>query len=374
MIHVYWKSKNHSKFSLILLAILSLGLLGLVENALIEKQQPYYEEKFQAAQLAEKAFHRIRDENERENRILGLEFDPSRSGLIGLNISDVTSNVGSLSAKRTSINPNFAAVIVQLLKQANLKEGDNVAVALSGSFPAMNISVYAAMQTLRLNPTIIASVSSSQWGANHNRFLWLDMESILHQERFFSFRSSAATLGGVEDRALGMSEWGKRNLRQSIERNRVQALEIRDFSQGVEERVNYYAKDRPITQYKAYINIGGGAISIGTSLGKKLFPSGLIRKIPEGAGKVESVTLRFLEQDIPVINVTGVEKMAKKYGLPLSPKTMPRPGEGKIFAKREYNLYLLGFSLASITSALFLFRKKDIVDQPTANIEIQSGL
>ena len=63
-----------------------------------------------------------------------------------------------------------------------MKEGDPVAVSFSGSFPALNIAVYAAIRTLNLKPTIISSVSGSQWGANDPAFLWIDMEHFLKAE------------------------------------------------------------------------------------------------------------------------------------------------------------------------------------------------
>jgi poly-gamma-glutamate system protein len=55
--------------------------------------------------------------------------------------TSLTTDAGNLEAKQTAINPNWAAVIVDLLQQANVKERDPVAVSFSGSFPALNIAV-----------------------------------------------------------------------------------------------------------------------------------------------------------------------------------------------------------------------------------------
>lgn len=360
MISLYWKSQNQNRFSIILIAILSVVLILLVENLQITKEQPYYKDKLTAAKLADRAIRRIQDENRKERRTAALEFDPAKTGLIGLNLSDVTSNVGYLQAKRTSINPNFAAIIVQLLKKANLKEGDIVAVGVSGSFPAMNIATYSALQTLKLKPIIISSATSSQWGANHNDFLWVDMEDLLYRESFFRFKSSVATLGGVEDRALGMTERSKNLLRAGIDRSNIPLLEVQSFTDGIDQRMNIYNKTS--NDVKAYINIGGGSLSVGTSIGKKIFKPGLITRIPEGGLGVDSVILRFLQEEIPVINITMVETLAKRYGLPLAPTTIPKPGEGRIFSKNEYNPYLIFISLGILIGALYKFRMKEIRD------------
>jgi poly-gamma-glutamate system protein len=131
-------------------------------------------------------------------------------------MTSVTSNTGSLPAKQTSINPNFAAVVVQLLKRAGLEEGDVVAIGFSGSFPALNVAVMAAVSVLGLKPIIISSNAASQWGANDPDFLWIDWERTLAAKHIFNFRSVAASIGGIEDRGLGMTPEGRRTIVAAI--------------------------------------------------------------------------------------------------------------------------------------------------------------
>ena len=66
---------------------------------------------------------------------------------------------------------------------------------------------------------IISSLSASQFGANDPDFLWVDMERVLHDSNpdLFPFRTMAASLGGVDDRALGMSKQGRQALNAAIE-------------------------------------------------------------------------------------------------------------------------------------------------------------
>jgi len=109
-------------------------------------------------------------------------IDPGLSGLIGLRRSPVTTVHGSLLAKQTTINPNWAAVIVELLQQAGVGRGHRVAVGLSGSFPARNIATLVALQRLEAKAVVIASVGASQYGANVEGLLWPDMERRLRKQ------------------------------------------------------------------------------------------------------------------------------------------------------------------------------------------------
>jgi poly-gamma-glutamate system protein len=361
MIKVYWKSPFRQKASILLIAITSLFLYVIVELFQIDKEQPHYKEKLIAAKLAEKAFKRIHLENVKNNRMASKDFDPTESGLIGANLSEVTSNVGYISSKQTSINPNFAAVTVHLLHKAKVQPGDSVAIALSGSFPAINIAVYSAIQTMKLNPIVICSVSSSQWGANYSDFLWLDMESLLIKEKILTTKSKSATLGGVDDLALGMTEKSKNLLKNSILRNNVSILEFSNFADGIDKRMALYNSVKK-TDVKAYINIGGGSVSVGTSIGKKAYKPGLNRSIPFEAEEIDSVMLRFLKDGIPVIHFTQIESLAKKYNLPISPKVPPKPGEGNLFKKTEYNPWIVALSLIIILLSLFFLQKKVVND------------
>ena len=82
-------------------------------------------------------------------------------GIIGVEFNEITTTLGALESKRTSANPNFAAVLVDLLLEADLEEGDKVAMNLSSSFPALNIASIVACETLDLEPVIISSIGSS---------------------------------------------------------------------------------------------------------------------------------------------------------------------------------------------------------------------
>jgi hypothetical protein len=93
--------------------------------------QPWYEEKLRAAHLAREAMGAIKAERLRRRIMPDPVADPNGTGLIGVSLSPVTSNSGYLNAKQLSINPNFAAMMVSMLKRAEVNAGDVVAVSLA---------------------------------------------------------------------------------------------------------------------------------------------------------------------------------------------------------------------------------------------------
>ncbi len=356
---IYWRPHRVSRVELVLIAVIAVVGVFLSETFLVREKQPFYKEKLEAARLSRTAMKTIKQERLRKGIKIDKEADPAESGMIGVLMSAVTTNSGHLQAKQTSINPNFAAVIVHMLKRAEVEEGDFVAVGLSSSFPAMNVHVYSALQTLNLEPVVISSVSGSQWGANMPNFLWVDMERLLYEQKVFRFRSIAASRGGVDDRALGLSKWGKRLLDDSIERNDIQTIKPENYEDSLNKRMQIYNEALGDGPFKAYINVGGGTISVGTAAGKRAFRPGLNRKPPYSPITVDSVIGRMSLDGIPVIHLVQIDRLAERYGLPLQPLTIPPIGEGQIFYKMEYSEWLPPVMLGIILLAMFAFIRMD---------------
>ncbi len=357
---IYWRPRGVSRTALVLIAVLSLVSMTAVEYYRVKKQQPYYKEKMSASRLARKAMDALKVAREKQKIAIDRDADPALTGLIGALITPTTSNSGSLAAKQISVNPNFAAVLVQMLKKIGLRTGDVVAVGCSGSFPAMNVCTYAAIKTLGLRPIIISSTAASQWGANYPDFLWIDMERILYEQNIFRFRSAAASVGGVEDRGLGLSPDGRKMILAAIERNKLPFLDPKNYADSIDQRMNLYrerAGDAPI---KAYISVGGGTTSVGKKLGKRLFRPGLNFREPTEAMPADSVMSHFIDQGIPAIHLVKIAKLAQQFGLPAEPSTtIPVVGQGEIFRREEYNVKLTIAALVVIVLALFTFLRLD---------------
>lgn len=234
---IYWRPKGISSRALLLISLLAAGSAFVVEKFQKELRQPYLVEKREAADLAHRAMLAIKEYRIQTGFVIDPLMDPANSGILGSTETPVTTNKGGFYAKRTSINPNFAAVIVDMMKEADLKEGDLIAVGVSGSFPAINMCVYAAAKTLKLKPIIICSASSSEWGANDPDLLWIDMERILNQKKIFPYRAAAASLGGVDDKAKGLPVKSRDMLREGVRRNGLELLEPQDYAESVSKRL-----------------------------------------------------------------------------------------------------------------------------------------
>jgi len=366
---IYWRPQGMSVTALVLICVFSVAGLLTVEIFQRKMKQPYYQEKVEAARLASEAMDFLKREKLRRGIIIDKDIDPLQSGLIGPRMTPVTSDSGNIEAKQISINPNFAAVLVELLKKLKVQEGDKVAVGYTGSFPAINISVSAAIQTLKLKPVIISTASSSQWGANDPDFLWIYMERLLYEKKIFTSRSVAASIGGKSDQGKEMTPEGIKFLTKAIEKNDLLPIRHATIQENVEHRMQIYYKDGAP---KLFINVGGGSASVGKKLYRKQLKPGIILSEPQAVEKTNSVMQKFLEEGIPVIHIENVKDIARHYGLNLHPLTSPSIGDGKIYIRKEYDPVLAGIILAGIILTIYIFAKTDLgfrIFQPTSHKE-----
>ena len=168
--------------TLVSLSLLSiLCFLIAIKNKTIDVS-PSYDSKVKAASLMKSAMDELKDHRMEQSVFIDIENDPNETGLVGGPYSLITTDEGDLDAKLTTLDPNFAAVVIDLMYQLGLKKNDTVAVLMTGSMPGANIAVLTACKALGLNPVTISSVGASQWGANQIDFTWLDMEKILFEK------------------------------------------------------------------------------------------------------------------------------------------------------------------------------------------------
>jgi poly-gamma-glutamate system protein len=334
--------------------------MASVEFFKVEIKQPYYKEKIQAARLMKRGMEIIREYRVRHVGPIDSEIDPANSGLIGLPESPITSTVGLLPAKQTTLNPNWGAVLVQMFKKAGANEGDVAAMGFSGSFPALNLAALSAAEVLKLKVVAISSTTASAWGANIPSLTWLDMERVLYNKGLISYRSAAASLGGLEDRAMAGSKKMRQLLREAVERNKTNFIDIEDSQKNIDTRMETYHGLAEGKRIAVYVNVGGGTVSVGRAAGKKLYKPGLNRKPSRLALSVESVMSRFAREGIPVIHMVYINELAGKYGLPQSLNRMPKVGEGNIFLKLEYNFHLVTANLLILICVLYVFLRRDI--------------
>lgn len=341
--------------SLTLLFILSIILMIIAQRSYVHIKSEDYEAKLEAANLMQSYMDTIREKLTAD----GFEYDPiddpMKTGLIGLRQSSITTSKGLLSEKQTSINPNLAAVFVQELRKARISEGDHVAVGITGSNPAVNLALYAAMAVLKVKPSIIVALGSSSYGANREELTWLDIEAILKEKNMIPFSSSYASLGGRDDLATGLSDNGVLTLRDAMQRNNVPLLIDSDLDKNVELRNAAYHELLPEgARYRLFINIGGGLANVGSDVNAKLIAEGMNRKLAERQFETNGIVMEMAKKNVPVLHMLRVLRWARNYDLPAVPEVMPKVGEGKVFSYQKHNVLVATIALLVLLAAIIV--------------------
>ena len=335
-----YKFRAKSNIVLGVLSFLSLLAFVAVENSKVDVKQDWYNEKLEAAQLSQRAAASLKNYRLEKGVFIDEVNDPNQTTLIGQEYTLTTTDRGYIEAKLSTTNPNFAAVIVQLLKDAGLNDKDNVAVAMTGSFPGLNISTLAALETLNLNPIIISSVGASNFGANDPFFTWLDMESFLNKQKVFNSSSIAASIGGGADIGRGLSPEGRSLIVKAIKRNDKEFIHEKHLENSIDKRMKLYEEYSNGKPIKAFINVGGGIASLGNTINGKLIPPGLTQFLPMQNFPVRGVIIEMGQQEIPIIHLLNISQLLSKYGLPESPVPLPEPGVGEIFVQKKYSIII----------------------------------
>jgi poly-gamma-glutamate system protein len=356
-----------SKLTLVLLAVLAYCLQALLVKA--PQLNPWYQLKVESARVMEAALQVVQEECTRQGIPLETRYDPNRTCLIGPSSTEIVTDHGTLESKLIVTNPSFAAVVVDMLKQAGVQRGDTVAVAFTGSMPGANIAVLAACEVLGVHPLIISSVGSSSFGATRPEFTWLDIETLLHRKGLFSARSIAASAGGNKDLAENVPLEGRRLIGAAIERNGVLKIEEPTLEQSISRRLALFEEHAAGKPLKAYLNVGGGVASIGPGVNRKLLPAGLSIELDPERLMARSVAGEMVVRRIPIIHLLDVHRLARAYGLSRYPVPQPVVGSEPVFREERYRLgptILLALLLVACTILaveIDLFLAPRIVDR-----------
>jgi poly-gamma-glutamate system protein len=343
---------------------LSIILMLLVEFTKTEQTQSFFQEKMIAAKLMEDCIDYLKLTHFKDEITIDNINDPNDTRIIGARYSSITSGRGSLPIKLSTVNPNFAALVVELFKEAKLKKGDHIAIGATGSFPALNIAVCIAAETIGLELSFISSVTSSSWGANDPDYTYLDIHSSLIKGKFIKHRIIASSIGANQDIGRTISPEGREQARQAMERNGVDFINGQSLDENIAERIKIFEqKDLELKKrIKLYVNIGGGVASLGSAANSEVLPTGLLKdvKLDIFADK-KGVMFEMASKKIPLVNLKNLQYLMLKYGLPRDPVPLPEAGEGKLFYDLKYDLrYVFGSTafLTLLILSVIVFDKK----------------
>ena len=322
-------------FSALLVLAITLALTLLTKS---QVHTSYYESQLEAANLMQQCLDLLK-EYVVENNISIEEEDLNQTGLIGPEFSELATTLGSEDAKRSTLNPNCAAMMVKYFKEAGLKEGSVVTVGTSGSFPGLAIATLCAATAMKLQTRVIASYGASTYGATRVDFNIATILKLISEIVDFDFL--AVSPGSDNDYGVGAFD----GFLYENTRDLVVALgqtEGVEFIEGTQRRIELYG------DIDLFVNIGGASANTGSVV----YSEGLLTEPTEKANG--GLISYYLAQGIPVINLLYVKGLMAANDLPFDPVPLPQAGQGGVYYTTCYKIYfilsglLLAFCLLAV--------------------------
>lgn len=307
---------------------------------------PRRDAMIRAAHLAERAFAVV----DSARRAEGCGHAPAsrshRAFLLGEEYTVMTTTLGTLEAKEVSTDPAWASVMVRLLDRAGVTPGDTVAVLISSSFPALSVAALAAAHEMGATPIVASSVGASSYGANEQGGTWLDWERWLRDSGVLPVRSVLVTPGGEGDAAAGLPDEGRDWIEEAARRNGASLAHPASLAEAIAIRMALLERVRP----RAVVNIGGGQASLGACRHAASLPTGLWKSPPACRCPDRGVLTRLSEQDIPVIHLLQIRRLASLYGLDPEPGQRPASRENVIMRTRLRRSWILAAASVILVS------------------------
>lgn len=291
---------------------------------------------------------------ERRGIAIDASVDPNGTCLIGPDLTPLFTTLGQLEAKRTTTNPDVAALLVHLLDRAGVSRGDRVAVGASGSFPALLIAVQTAVEAIGAHPVIVLSLGASSYGATRPDFHLLDLSELLVREGVVSTPAAAVSLGGEGDAGSEFGEELTRELVRQVEARGVPLIREPDFRANVARRMALYSGDGA-SNVAAFVNVGGADANIGTSPLVLEVEPGLHTDVPLPPPSQRGVLFEMASRGVPVIHLLHVRGLAQQHGLPWDPVPLPAAGETRLLAgdvTRSWVAWLVAGAYLAILGAI----------------------
>ena len=331
---------------LVFLALINIIVYYFVSSSVVTFRASDYELKIASAEKMDSALNVLKKYG---RKYPFLSRDPFDTRLVFLNTetSPLLTDIGKYEAKSTVLKPNFSALIIDQFSKSGLNKGDTIAVSMTGSMPGANIAVLMACEAMELEYILISSLGASSWGATDMNLSWPKMEKILYDNNLISKVSDKFTYGGGADYLKRGTRYrkiyGGESKRVSIDSLMISLYpnktmddlfilhglsndEVLNDSTGtilktsINQRISFYEKscsDGSLSCFDAYVNVGGGVASFGYKGKNKLKDNfGYVKAndvldVLPSFEKRNSVMAKFAESNIPLINITEIEKLIK---------------------------------------------------------------
>lgn len=336
---------------LLMLLVTASGLLLAYFTSSVVKK-PLYDAAVDAAHRMSACMEEIAAEKARR----GIEIPPEdvfSTGMIGEDFNEITTTSGDLAAKRTSANPDTAAMMVFMLDEAGVKAGDTVGCNFSGSFPALNIATVCACDAMGIKVVYICACGASTWGANNPGLSFPEMADILYKKTLISAPPALVTPGGGGDSGRGLDTELFSEVWDRAEALGYPTLTEEDFEKNV------LARKAALDAYDidCFVAVGGHLASLGRGDVVYLLGQGIIHEevgfTNSGSGLVE----RYLNEGTPSVLLLNIKKLAADYSLPFDPEKQAEIGTSGVYYEKTYNNAVLITAASVFLYLLILFKK-----------------
>jgi poly-gamma-glutamate system protein len=288
------------------------------------------------------------------------------TGMIGAEYTAITTTIGNSDSKKTSLDPNFAAVYIKMFSSLSLEKGDEVVINISGSFPMLDISCIIAAEEYGLKPFVMASIGASSYGATNPAFTIFDMLEHLYSEKLISSRIDIVSLGGSGDVGENFGEFNDyydRNLIiERINQSGVYFLYEKNFDKNIEQRMTLI--NQKCKNVKLFVNIGGNSVGIGVNENAYYKSNGIIYanryKKLSSSSKGEGLIEKFLSSGVDSIQMLNLKNITSNYGLKYGFNKLPDVGIGDCYYEKSYNLTYSIIAIVCVVSFLIYYKKKKL--------------
>jgi len=318
-------------------AVLGFGVLLAARSA---EPYPLRDIQIEASRRMELAERVLRDKIVAEG--IPIEADDlNGTGLIGPEWTALTSTLGILEAKRTTLNPNFAALLVRYFHEAGLKPGDVVAVGASGSFPGLAIATLCAAREMGLQALTIASFGASMYGATRLELTIPRMLKLLDEAGVLPNTLIAVSPGSDYDHGENpLFEDARRRIAGLAEETGVEFIDFErpNLEASIARRLALYDERAGGRKIACFVNVGGASPNNGASSYTLEFPQGLVLEPPRiPLSRDRGLVYEYASRGIPIINLLNVRLLADRDGLPYDPAPLPKVGEGGVYFETRYS-------------------------------------
>lgn len=339
-------------------AVLALltALSGVGGSLLIRPRTrlPYADTQLAAAQRMARAMESVTEVMRREGITMEPE-DINLTGLLGPQWTELTTSLGDVQAKRTSLQPDFAALIVKYYHQAGLQPGQVVAIGMSGSFPGLCLAAVAAANEMDLVPKVIASYGASMFGATRPELAVVRILETARQADALEYEILAVSLGGDSDQGDGnlLFPNARQRMLSIADDDGFSLISETDLAASAKARMALYGD--PV---HCFVNIGGASVNAGIGADSLRFPNGLVSAPPPIPDTTDrGLIYEYAAQGTPVIHLLNIRGLAEQNGLPYDPSPLPPPGSSGVYEEYRTPPLVPAFSLLICLLLISLARK-----------------